>query len=255
MYVHQTVTGAARAFARQTTGARFGFVSIAVARCGVRAASVVVLLLFCGWRTTGIGLGSGDGQATTEGATAVLLISTNRESEYKLSAASDGVLFDIEGTGARHVAWPTNGSDVAFLAMDKNGDGRITSGKELIGSRFGSNALNSFTALQRLAMETNGGIKRGSVSSDDPVFSRLLLWYDLNRDGVSQAGELKSAGEVVTDIGVGYALGEYTDHDGNRFRARGWIHVRTAPGRNQVQSPEENIRRTRHVWEVLLTRK
>jgi hypothetical protein len=61
-----------------------------------------------------------------------IIISTGRSSRYKLTSASEGVLFDIDGDGiAEQVAWTEPVSDVAFLALDRDGDGRITSGREL----------------------------------------------------------------------------------------------------------------------------
>src|SRR5689334_12203516 len=45
---------------------------------------------------------------------------------------SPGVVFDLKGDGhPDRLSWPENPSQVAFLAIDRDGDGRITSAKEL----------------------------------------------------------------------------------------------------------------------------
>jgi hypothetical protein len=84
------------------------------------------------------------------------------------------------------VSWTEADSDVSFLAIDRDGDGKITSGKELFGNFTLPGVSNGFLALQGLAMQTNGGIERGSVSSDDPLYARLLLWNDMNHNGISE---------------------------------------------------------------------
>jgi hypothetical protein len=164
-----------------------------------------------------------------------------------LSSAEDGVVFDIDGDGVPEtVAWTKANSEVAFLALDWDGDGFITSGKELFGGFTLPDTSNGVAALTRIARETNGGVMRGSVSTDDPVFARLLLWTDRNHNAISEPDELRPAGELVSDIGLGYEFRNQTDEFGNVFRYRGWVHVRTAPGRNQALSGKENMERRRY---------
>jgi hypothetical protein len=184
---------------------------------------------------------------------AVLLISTDRYSDYKLTSPASGVSFDLDGSGvARHLAWTPAKSELSFLAIDTDGDGRINSGKELVTTAMVPGASNCFVALQKLAMQANGGVVRASVSSEDPLFAKLLLWNDANHNGIGEKNELTPIAEVVSDIGLGYQDLPHLDDQGSRFGFRGWIHVRTEPGRNQVESPEENVRRTRSIWEVFL---
>ena len=185
----------------------------------------------------------------------VIIVATEHDTNYALTSATDGVPFDLDGDGVpEQVAWTPPNARLAFLAIDSDGDGRITSGRELIGSLTLPGAPNGFAALRELAVGTNGGKVRGSVSSDDPLFTRLLLWTDTNHNGLSEQGELRPAGEFVSDVGLGYQAGRYqrTDKNGNVYRFRGWVHVRTAPGRNRVNSAAENDARTRDVFEVRL---
>ena len=65
---------------------------------------------------------------------------------YKLTGPSRGVQFDVDGDGAKEqTAWTAADSHLAFLALDRNGNGVIDSGKEL----FGSNTIPSSTPTYR----------------------------------------------------------------------------------------------------------
>jgi hypothetical protein len=146
----------------------------------------------------------------------------------------------------------TEQSDVAFLAIDRNNDGYITDGSELFGNHTHPEASNGFEALHKLALESNGGQERYSVSADDPLFSKLLLWTDSNHNGLSEPDELQAAADVVSDIGLGYQLRKRTDKNGNIFAYRGWVHLRTKPGRDEADTPHANKERTRAAWDVYL---
>ena len=183
----------------------------------------------------------------------VLLVSPTRRAEFRVTAPSDGVVFDLDGSGVRRrVGWTAGGSDVAFVAIDTNGNGSIDGGHELVTDRSAPDQRNGFTALRALAMQSNGGIERGSVSEDDPLFAQLLLWTDRNHNGVSERSELTAAGDVFSAIGLGYARVVHPDEHGSTFGFRGWAHIRTAPGRNPAVSSEDNDVRIRHMWEVRL---
>jgi hypothetical protein len=107
------------------------------------------------------------------------------------------VLFDIGGTGDLPVcSWlqrPTDG----FLVLDRNGDGLINDGRELFGNATpysatteGPPTWNGFQALAFFDRTGNGGNGNGVIDPADSVFSRLRVWFDRNRDGVSQRDEL-----------------------------------------------------------------
>lgn len=148
-----------------------------------------------------------------------IIINIVRNATYRLTSAANGVIFDLNGDGAREqIAWTEADSEVAFLAMDRNGDGKITSGKELFGNYTLPGVSNGFHALNLMTMETNGGVERGSVSSEDPIFTRLLLWNDRNHNGISERLELRKASEVVSDIGLGYWSVPHGDDLGNQDR-------------------------------------
>jgi hypothetical protein len=137
---------------------------------------------------------------------------------WKLSGLNDPVLFDINNTGHLDtVGWTAADSEIAFLAIDRNGNGRIDDGGELFGNgtllTSGSRAPNGFEALAEF--DANGD---GVIDQKDPVWSRLLLWTDRSHDGVSQAGELQPiATSPVTSIDLDHHWTGRRDPSGNAF--------------------------------------
>jgi hypothetical protein len=74
---------------------------------------------------------------------------------YHMTSPAAGVRFDIDADGsAEETAWTEPNGDVGFLAIDRNGNGRIDSGTELFGDSTtltnGARALNGFEALADL---------------------------------------------------------------------------------------------------------
>jgi hypothetical protein len=124
--------------------------------------------------------------------------------------------------GARPVAvgWLA-GSDDAFLALDINGDGRITSGRELFGEATGR---DGFAALARHDENQDGVISR-----EDPVFERLIAWRD-DGDGRSQAAELFPLTALsVRSISLRHERSDKVDSSGNELRL--WGTARDQSGR------------------------
>jgi len=183
-----------------------------------------------------------------------IVIATGRGAAYQLTSANEGVWFDIDGDGVLdRVAWTRPGTEIAFLALDRDGDGQITSGLELFGSHTFPGITNGFDALAKAARDSNEGLVGGSVSLDDPLFNRLLLWTDSNHDGISQPSELRPVTEVFSAIGLGYQVHNRRDGHGNRFVYRGWATMRTSPGVNRPQGPEDGRWRQRFIYDVVLS--
>jgi hypothetical protein len=156
-----------------------------------------------------------------------------RRNGYKLTSTDDGVRFDLDGDGTlEQVAWTREGSDDAFLAMDRNGNGRIDNGAELFGNytpvhrtadEFTS--ANGFEALAFLESPGYGvSVADDRIDARDAAFGELLLWRDENHNGLSEPHELRTAAAAgVVAIGTTYKNRKRVDRFGNEFRQRGQI--------------------------------
>jgi hypothetical protein len=162
----------------------------------------------------------------------------SRYYEVNLTDAAHGVWFDLNGDGApEQIAWIADDA-AAFLAMDRDGDGAITSGKELFGdSTEGSLAPNGvrygFWALSIL----KPGV--GRLYATDPAFAKLLLWTDVNHNGVSDPGEVQPSSNVLSAIALNAELIGRKDQHGNRFEWQGGAFYNDKP---DVRRPIYDVR-------------
>ena len=147
---------------------------------------------------------------------------------FNLSSAENGVTFDIAGDGTpTRFAWTSTGSDDAWLALDRNGNGTIDNGTELFGnfspqpSPGQGQERNGFLALAEYDKTANGGNYDGKITSLDSIFTSLCLWQDVNHNGVSEASELKPLKVLgLSSIELDYQTSKKTDEFGNVFRYR-----------------------------------
>lgn len=143
--------------------------------------------------------------------------------------------FDIFGDGQPvKIAWTAANSGNAFLALDRNHDGKISSGKDLFGNvteQPSSDHPNGYLALAEFDKPENGGNDDGIIDSRDAVFSKLLLWIDENHDGISQPNELHTLPELgVYSISLKYRDDHYTDRYGNWFHYKGALNPDASDG-------------------------
>lgn len=150
---------------------------------------------------------------------------------FTLTSAEEGVWFDLDADGVpERVPWTRVESDDAWLAMDRNGNGTIDSGAELFGNRSPAYAneaepttMHGFAALAFLEHPSYGAGRADRViDAADAAFSRLLLWFDRNPNGVSEPEELHPLAHVgLVSLAKAYKESRRRDRHGNEFRLRG----------------------------------
>lgn len=127
----------------------------------------------------------------------------------ELTSYTNGARFDITGSGTKvNTAFVTGGD--AFLAIDRNGNGIVDSGKELFGDQNG--AANGFEELRKLDSNNDG-----RINASDRDFASLLLFKD-NGNGASESGELISLKDAgIDEISLGYRNTDEAASGGNRL--------------------------------------
>jgi len=161
---------------------------------------------------------------------------------YRFTSKEDGVVFDIRNDAKPTlIAWTRANTELAFLAMDRDGSGSIENGAELFGNHTplasGHLARNGFEALAELDLSGDG-----VVDARDPGWSRLLLWTDRDHDGRSSTTELQPvATSNITALRTDHHWLGRRDRHGNEIR---WMSVATFRHRTGE--------RTRQYYDVFL---
>jgi hypothetical protein len=123
------------------------------------------------------------------------------------------IVFDLDGDGTPEViSWPIDGG---FLVLDRDGDGQITSGKELFGDNTFPGLLNGFDAL---AYEGKGN---AVVDKDNPRYTKVEVWADEDQDGITDPGELRPFSDYIQRLFLFYERSGKKDQHGNTYRWKG----------------------------------
>lgn len=170
-----------------------------------------------------------------------------KDEGFHLTSPEKGVMFDFDGNGMlQKLAWTDPAYNNAWLALDRNNNGRIDNATELFGNltpQPQSDSPNGFRALAAFDKPENGGNGDGVINSGDSIYPKLLLWIDANHNGVSEPDELHSLAEMhVAQIDLRYWQQDKTDQYGNLFRYKAKIY------------DEKGYSGSRFTWDVFLER-
>lgn len=151
-----------------------------------------------------------------------ILIDVHRDG-FHLVGLEEAVWFDIDADGSlERVSWTDRAGNEMFLALDRDGNGRIDDGSELFGSATPQpegTERNGYRALQVYDRAEHGGNQDGKLSATDAIYASILLWRDRNHDGISQATELGSlAVEGILSIDLSPVVMGRRDRHGNLLR-------------------------------------
>lgn len=131
---------------------------------------------------------TGEGMGDAPGIWSPLVIDMDNDGIELTNLNTNPVYWDIDSDGfGEACAWVE--ADDALLAIDLNLDGVINNHGEL----FGTNIVDGFTVLSVYDSNIDN-----VINSSDTDFNKILVWQDLNQDGISQSNELKT----LTQAGI-----------------------------------------------------
>ena len=167
---------------------------------------------------------------------------------------NSNVYFDYLGDGTSiKTSWV--GKEDGILVFDKNNDGKINDGSELLGNFTqkpdGSTTKHGYEALSLL--DSN---KDGIIDAKDEGFVNLKVWQDANSNGVVDEGEMKKLSEFnISSLNLAHQtenknledrnkithVGSYTMTDGSS-RTMADVEFSVLPNDSKVKVDEKYIK-------------
>lgn len=135
------------------------------------------------------------------------------------------------GKGHEPTYWIKNGSDVGFLAIDKNRNRRIDNIDELFGDKTANDEGERKYATGFEALAAYDSDRDGEINKRDEAFERLRVWFDRNSNGKTDHGELQRLSVLgIEAIMVQYEhILEFADANGNISQARSMVFLKGNP--------------------------
>ena len=152
-------------------------------------------------------LTSGQNDMTWDAAITPIVLDLNGDGIHTIARENSLGSFDLLGNGQPIQSGWLSGND-GFLAVDRNGNGRIDDISELFG---GSAKGAGFAKLA--AYDSNGD---GVVNADDAGFADLRIWRDANGNHQTDAGELMTLTQAgLSSLKVSYSELPFLDANDN----------------------------------------
>ncbi|MDO8608518.1 MAG: calcium-binding protein, partial [Phaeospirillum sp.] len=127
-----------------------------------------------------------------------LVLDLNGDGISLTSLDKSNVFIDIDKDGFKeNTGWVK--PDDGILVIDLGMDGKVTSADEFILTNWAPESTSDLEAA-RIAFDTNHD---GKLDANDARWGEFKVWQDLNQDGVSDPGEMKTLSELgITEINL-----------------------------------------------------
>ena len=165
---------------------------------------------------TGEGGDGGDGGDGGSGGGKPVFLDLDGDGVELVSLEDSTAYYDIHGDGFRYnLSWVA--PDDGILAYDRDGDGQISDREEIAFVDYVEGARTDLEGLRHF--DTNGD---NQLTTADGEWSKFRVWQDLDGDGVSDPGELRTLDAAgISSISLQSTGNVERRADGTRVLGRG----------------------------------